>query len=48
VAKKKVTTATATASMLSTEAVPMVGPALELEVPTVTVASIPGQKVGEE
>jgi hypothetical protein len=46
VAKKKVTAAMA--SVLSTKAVPMAGPALELEVPTVTVASIPGRKVGEE
>jgi hypothetical protein len=36
-----------TASVSSTEAFPMVGLALQLEVPT-TVASIPDLKVGEE
>jgi hypothetical protein len=46
VAKKKV--ATAAASVSSTEAFPMVGLALKLEVLTVATASIPGRKVGEE
>jgi hypothetical protein len=45
-AKKKVTAATA--SMSSTEAFPMVGLTLQLEVPTMAVASIHGWKVGEE
>jgi hypothetical protein len=45
VAKKKV--AAATASVLSTEAFPMVVLALQLKVPMV-VASIPSPKVGEE
>jgi hypothetical protein len=45
-AKKKVVVAAA--SMSSMEAFPMVGLALQLEVPTTVVASIPGQKVGEE
>jgi hypothetical protein len=44
--KKKV--ATTAASVLSTEAFPTAGLALELEVPTAAVASIPGRKVGEE
>jgi hypothetical protein len=46
VAKKKVVVATTL--VLSTKAFPMVGLALQLEVPTTAVASIPGQKVGEE
>jgi hypothetical protein len=46
VAKKKVTTAAALVS--STKAFPMVGLALQLEVPTVVAASIHGWKVGEE
>jgi hypothetical protein len=46
VAKKKVVVAAA--SMLSMEAFPMAGLALQLEVPTTVVASIPGRKVGEE
>jgi hypothetical protein len=45
VAKKKVTVATML--MSSMKAFPMVGLALLLEVPMVTAASIPGQKVGE-
>jgi hypothetical protein len=44
VVKKKVT-ATA-ASVLSTEAFPTAGLALELEVPTAVVVNIPGRKVG--
>jgi hypothetical protein len=44
VAKKKVVAATASVS--STEAFPTAGLALQLEVPTVAVASIRGQKVG--
>jgi hypothetical protein len=46
VAKKKVTAAAASVS--STEAFPMVGLALQLEVPTAAAASILGRKVGEE
>jgi hypothetical protein len=46
VAKKKVIASMASVS--STEAFPMVGCALQLEVPTTVVASIPGWKVGEE
>jgi hypothetical protein len=46
VVKKKVIAATA--SVPSTEAFPTAGLALQLEVPTVAVASILGQKVGEE
>jgi hypothetical protein len=46
VTKKKV--ATAVASLMSTEAFPTTGLALQLEVPTAVVASIPGWKVGEE
>jgi hypothetical protein len=38
----------AAASVSSTEAFPMAGLALQLEVPTVVAASIPGRKVGEE
>jgi hypothetical protein len=45
VAKKKVTAATASVS--STETFPTVGLALQLEVPTMTVASIRGRKVEE-
>jgi hypothetical protein len=45
VAKKKVTAATASVS--STETFPTVGLALQLEVPTMTVASIHGRKVEE-
>jgi hypothetical protein len=44
--KKKVVVATA--SVLSTEAFPMAGLALQLEMPTVAVASILGWKVREE
>jgi hypothetical protein len=44
VVKKKV----AAVSMSYTEAFPTVGLAIQLEVPTMTVASIPGRKVGEE
>jgi hypothetical protein len=44
VAKKKVVAA----SVSSTEAFPTTGLALQLEVPTTEVASIPGQKVGEK
>jgi hypothetical protein len=36
------------ASVLFTEAFPTTGLALQLEVPTAAVASIPGRKVGEE
>jgi hypothetical protein len=46
VVNKKVTVAAA--SVLSTEAFPMVGLALQLEVPMVVAASIHGRKVGEE
>jgi hypothetical protein len=46
VAKKKVA-ATAT-SVLSTEAFPTAGLALQLEAPMTVVDSIPGRKVGEE
>jgi hypothetical protein len=46
VVKKKVVAAVAL--VLSTEALSMTGLALELEVPTVATASIPGRKVGEE
>jgi hypothetical protein len=46
VAKKKVAMAAALVS--STEAFPMAGLALKLEVLTTAVASIPSQKVGEE
>jgi hypothetical protein len=46
VANKKVVVATASVS--SMEAFPTVGLALQLEVPMVVVASILGQKVGEE
>jgi hypothetical protein len=46
VEKKKVTVAAASVS--STEVFPTAGLALQLEVPTVVTASIPGQKVGEE
>jgi hypothetical protein len=46
VAKKKV--ATVVVSMLSTEAFPMVGLVLQLEVPMVAAAIICGRKVGEE
>jgi hypothetical protein len=46
VVKKKVTVAVASVS--STEAFPMMGLALQLEVPTVVTASILGRKVGEE
>jgi hypothetical protein len=46
VVKKKVIAATASVS--SMEAFPTAGLALQLEVPTVAAASIPGQKVGEE
>jgi hypothetical protein len=46
VVKKKVTTTAA--SMLSMEAFPTTGLALQLEVPTAVVASIPVLKVGEE
>jgi hypothetical protein len=45
-AKKKV--ATAAASVSSTEAFPMAGLALQLEVPMVAAAHISSQKVGEE
>jgi hypothetical protein len=45
-AKKKVVAAVASVS--STEAFPTAGLALQLEVPTVAVASIRGRKVGEE
>jgi hypothetical protein len=46
VAKKKVT---ATAALVSsTKALPMVGLALQLEVPTMVAASIPNWNVGEE
>jgi hypothetical protein len=38
----------ATTSMSSTEAFPMAGLSLQLEVPMAVAASIPGQKVGEE
>jgi hypothetical protein len=44
VAKKKV--AAATTSMSSTEAFPTTGIALQLEVPTAAVASVPSWKVG--
>jgi hypothetical protein len=46
VVKKKVIVAVASVS--STEAFPMMGLALQLEVPTVVTASILGRKVGEE
>jgi hypothetical protein len=46
VAKKKV--ATTAASVSSTEAFPMVGLTLQLEVPTTTASSFHGRKVGEE
>jgi hypothetical protein len=46
VVKKKVTAAGALVS--STKAFPTTGLALQLEVPMVATASIPGQKVGEE
>jgi hypothetical protein len=46
VAKKKVTAAVASVS--STEAIPMAGLALQLEVPTVVAASISDPKIGEE
>jgi hypothetical protein len=46
VAKKKVTAAVVSVS--STEAFPTAGLALQLEVPTVAVTSIPSQKVEEE
>jgi hypothetical protein len=46
VVKKKV--AAAAASLLFTEAFPTTGLALQLEVPTTAVTSIPGRKVGEE
>jgi hypothetical protein len=46
VAKKKV--AAAVASVSSTEAFPMAGIALQLEVPTAVMASIRGRKVEEE
>jgi hypothetical protein len=46
VAKKKVAMAAALVS--STEAFPMAGLALKLEVLTTVVASIPSRKVGEE
>jgi hypothetical protein len=46
VAKKKVIAAAMLVS--STEAFPMVGLALQLEVPMMTTISIPGRKVGEE
>jgi hypothetical protein len=45
-AKKNI--AAAAASVLSTEAFPMAGLALQLEVPTASAASIRSQKVGEE
>jgi hypothetical protein len=45
VAKK---VATAVVSVSSTEAFSTAGLALQLEVPTVAVASIPGRKAGEE
>jgi hypothetical protein len=45
VAKK---VAAAVVSVSSMEAFPTAGLALQLEVPTVAVASIPGRKVGEE
>jgi hypothetical protein len=46
VVKKKVVVAAASVS--STEAFPIAGLALQLEVPTAAIASIPSQKVGEE
>jgi hypothetical protein len=46
VAKKKVVVAVASVS--STEAFPMAGLALQLEVPTAAAANIHGRKVGEE
>jgi hypothetical protein len=46
VAKKKV--AAVVASVLSTEAFPTAGIALQLEVLTAAMASIPSRKVGEE
>jgi hypothetical protein len=46
VAKKKVIAVAVSVS--SMEAFPMVGLALQLEVPTAVVANIRGQKVGEE
>jgi hypothetical protein len=46
VVKKKVVVATASVS--STEALPMAGLALQLEVPTVAAANICDRKVGEE
>jgi hypothetical protein len=46
VAKKKV--AVAAASVLSTDAFPTAGLALQPEVPTAAATSIPGWKVGEE
>jgi hypothetical protein len=46
VVKKKVAAVVALVS--STEAFPIVGLALQLEVPTAVVASILGRKVGEE
>jgi hypothetical protein len=46
VVKKKV--AVAATSVLFTEAIPTAGLSLQLEVPTVVVASIPGWKVREE
>jgi hypothetical protein len=46
VAKKKVTVAAASVS--STEVFPTAALALQLEVPTVATASIPGQQVGDE
>ncbi len=46
VAKKKVVAAAVSVS--STEAFPMAGRALELEVPMAAAASIPGQMMGDE
>jgi hypothetical protein len=46
VVKKKVTAAAA--SVLSTEAFPTAGLALDLEVPTAAAVSIPGPNAGEE
>jgi hypothetical protein len=46
VVKKKVDAAVALVS--STEAFPMAGLALELEVPTAAAASIPGRQLREE
>jgi hypothetical protein len=45
VVKKKAAAAAVAASVSSTEAFPMMGLALQLEVPMAAVANIPGEKV---